>query len=114
MRPASTLSPDTLRNDPYIRTISELAAQVGPIYLVGGYLRDRLLGRDPIRRIDLDLVVWGEPEPFGRTVAGVLGATLFHLDQETVRALARRNGTLIRIDISRPKGETIEADLGRT
>ena len=111
MRPASTLSPDTLRNDPYIRTISELAAQVGPIYLVGGYLRDRLLGRDPIRRIDLDLVVWGEPEPFGRTVAGVLGATLFHLDQETVRALAHRNGTLIRIDISRPKGETIEADL---
>ena len=111
MRPASTLFLDTLRNDLYIRTLSELAAQSGPMYLVGGYVRDRLLGRDPTRRIDLDLVIWREPELFGRAVAGVFGATLVHLDQETVRALARREGWLLRIDISRPKGETIEADL---
>jgi putative nucleotidyltransferase with HDIG domain len=111
MRTASTLSPDVLRNDFYIRSISGLTAQVGPIYLVGGYLRDRLLKRDPTRRIDLDLVVWGEPESFGRAVAGALGATLIPLDRESARALVRRDGTLVRIDISRPKGETIEADL---
>ena len=111
MRPGLTLRPDTLWNDPYLGAISELGAQVGPLYLVGGYLRDRLLGRGPTRRVDLDLVIWGEPEPFGRTVAGLFGATLIQLDQETVRALACREGIPVRIDISRPKGESIEADL---
>jgi tRNA nucleotidyltransferase/poly(A) polymerase len=111
MRPASTPTAHTLWNDLYIQTISPLAAQAGPLYLVGGYLRDHLLGRGPTGRVDLDLVVWGELESFGRAVAGILGATLIHLDRESARAFVRRNGTVIRIDMSRPKGKTIEADL---
>ncbi|HEY3176426.1 MAG TPA: HD domain-containing protein [Candidatus Polarisedimenticolia bacterium] len=37
------------------------AASHATVYIVGGYLRDRLLGREPV---DLDLLVEGPPAPF--------------------------------------------------
>lgn len=113
MRSAPFLAPEALQRDPYIRTVAEAAASggMGPLYLVGGYLRDLLLGRAPGKRIDLDLVVWGEVEAFGRAVAQAFDATLLPVDRETVRVLSRRGGVLVRIDIGGPKGDTIEANL---
>ena len=113
MKSGFSHAPDKLRRDPYIRAVGEAAAHAGagPLYLVGGYLRDLLLGRTGARRIDLDVVIWGEPEVFGRAVARTLDGTLISLDPETVRILGRPGGMLVRIDISRPKGETIEVDL---
>ena len=113
MRPTPLHSPEELRSDPYIRAISELAARTGtgPLYLVGGYLRDRLLSLASTRQIDLDLVMWGELAPFGRALAEALHGTLVPLDPETIRVFARPDATVVRIDISRPKGKTIEADL---
>jgi putative nucleotidyltransferase with HDIG domain len=113
MRPGSLLGPDELRRDPYIRAAEEAAAAggFGPLYLVGGYLRDLLLGRTSAARIDLDLVIWGEPQAFGRAVAKTFDGTLLPIDLETVRVLGRRAGTLVRVDIARPKGGTIELDL---
>lgn len=102
-----------LRREPYLLAIEAVAAsdRTGPLYLVGGYLRDLLLGRSRARRADLDLVVWGEPERFGRNLVDSLEGSLIRLDQETVRAIIRSAGGIIQIDISRPKGETIEDDL---
>ncbi|HWQ68615.1 MAG TPA: hypothetical protein VN494_01445, partial [Patescibacteria group bacterium] len=104
---------DTLRGEPFLRTLAAVAASngTGPLYLVGGYLRDLLLGRRRARRADLDLVVWGEPERFGRDLVDSLEGSLVRLDQETVRAIIRSAGAVVQIDINRPKGETIEDDL---
>ncbi|CBE67766.1 MAG: HD domain-containing protein [Candidatus Methylomirabilis oxygeniifera] len=108
-----SFGPDTLHREPYLRAIVAVAAsnRTGPLYLVGGYLRDLLLGRSRVRRADLDLVVWGEPERFGRNLVDSLEGSLVRLDQETVRTIIRSAGAIVQIDISRPKGETIEADL---
>ncbi|MGH7430061.1 MAG: HD domain-containing protein, partial [Candidatus Methylomirabilaceae bacterium] len=102
-----------LGRDPAIRAIRALAARtaIGPVYLVGGYLRDHLLGRVPVKQIDLDLVVWGEPALFARAIADSLGGTIVPFDPESIRVFPRSEGGPARIDISRPKGETIEADL---
>lgn len=104
---------EELRGDPYLLALSELAARpgAGPLYLVGGYLRDRLLSRAPRSKIELDLVMWGEAAPFARELAETHDGTLVPLDRDTIRLLTRLAGTLVQIDISRPKGETIEADL---
>jgi len=84
---------------------------MGPLYVVGGYLRDLLLGRPHGKRIDLDLVIWGGVEAFGRAAARALDGTLLPIDQESVRVFGRRRGVPLRVDISGPKGDTIEADL---
>lgn len=121
MKPASFCGADELRRDPYLRAVEAVAAagRVGPLYLVGGYLRDLLLGRIRTRRIDLDLVIWGKPEQFGRDLIAALKGSLIRLEPETIRAIIRSpigvedrsEGMIVQIDISRPKGETIEADL---
>jgi putative nucleotidyltransferase with HDIG domain len=104
---------DKLRRNPYLQAIEAVAASgsAGPLYLVGGYLRDFLLGRSGTRSIDLDLVIWGQPELFGRHLVTAMRGRLIRLEPETVRVIAQVTGVLIQIDISRPKGTTIEDDL---
>ena len=113
MKPTPFLGVDELERDPYLRAMKAVAAsgEAGPLYLVGGYLRDLLHGRGRTRRADLDVVIWGEPERFGRGLIGILQGSLVRLDPETVRAIIRSAGVIVQIDISRPKGETIEDDL---
>lgn len=104
---------NTLGRDPCLRAMEAVAAasRTGPLYLVGGYLRDLLLGRSRARRADLDVVIWGEPEQFGRDLGGTLKGSVVRLDPETVRVIIRSTEGIAQIDISRPKGETIEDDL---
>ena len=113
MSVGSVLDLEDLWRDPQIRAVGDaaLSGGMGPLYLVGGYLRDHLLGRGGSPRKDIDLVIWGELEGFGRAVASALDGTLVRLDPETVRAIARHNGAIVQIDISRTKGATVEADL---
>lgn len=121
MKSASFFGLDELERDPYLRAVEAVAAasRVGPLYLVGGYLRDLLIGsfdvaqnrRGRARRIDLDLVIWGKPELFGRDLVTALQGSLIRLEPETVRAIVRSVGMIVQIDISRSKGETIEDDL---
>ncbi len=129
MKSASCFGLDELERDTYLRAVEAVAAasRVGPLYLVGGYLRDLLLGsfdvaqdrRGRARRIDLDLVIWGKPELFGRDLATALQGSLIRLEPETVRVIIRSPigvedrsvGMIVQIDISRSKGETIEDDL---
>ncbi|VUZ86504.1 Multifunctional CCA protein [Candidatus Methylomirabilis lanthanidiphila] len=104
---------DTLRRNPRLRAMEVVAesGKTGPLYVVGGYLRDLLLGRIRARRADLDVVIWGEPERFGRDLVTAVKGSLVRLDPETVRVITQSAEGIVQIDISRPKGETIEDDL---
>ncbi len=92
-----------------LRIIKELAPES---YLVGGAVRDYLMGRP--RRADLDVAVKGNGLEIARSVADKAGpgATVVPLDSKrlTGRVVLRSNG-IITIDVSALKGETICDDL---
>jgi poly(A) polymerase len=81
------------------------------IYIVGGWLRDRLLGR-PNR--DLDIVMQGDPQPYARAVAKALKGTFVKLDEvnRIYRVVLKNRPELDYIDLARLKGATIREDLG--
>ncbi len=81
------------------------------IYVVGGAVRDHLLGR-PIH--DLDFALPGDGIPVGRAVAKYLGADYFPLDDErgTARViLTRADGTRLSLDFAALRGPDLESDL---
>lgn len=87
------------------------AALVGrPAWLVGGAVRDRVLGRSVT---DLDLVVDGDPEQAARALAGAAGrAACFALSEDfgAWRVVARDKAW--QVDVERLRGGSLEADLG--
>ncbi len=78
-------------------------------WAVGGAVRDALLGR-PV--VDLDLVVAGDERDAARRIAAEAGGPAFELSSEfgTWRALAGDRSW--HVDVSRLRGDSIEADLG--
>jgi len=78
-------------------------------WLVGGSVRDGLLGR-PVT--DVDLAVAGDPERAARAIADEVGGPAFALSEAfgAWRVIDRRGGRLF--DVSPLQGDTIEADLG--
>ncbi len=82
-------------------------------YLVGGSLRDLLLGQRPQ---DLDLAVRGDPEPVARALAGDLKGRCIPLNLEKgVKRVILRKKPYSRciIDIAPLHGEDIADDLAR-
>ncbi|HEY5044298.1 MAG TPA: HDIG domain-containing metalloprotein [Solirubrobacteraceae bacterium] len=80
-----------------------------PAWLVGGAVRDRMLGR-PL--IDLDLVVDGDPEQAARALARAAGrAACFALSEDfgAWRVVAR--GQAWQADVERLRGGSLRADL---
>jgi poly(A) polymerase len=80
-----------------------------PAWLVGGAVRDELLGRDTA---DIDVVVAGDPAQAARAVARAGGrAACFALSQHfgSWRVVARDRSW--QVDVEPLRGETIEADL---
>jgi tRNA nucleotidyltransferase/poly(A) polymerase len=79
-------------------------------WLVGGVVRDALLGR-PL--VDVDIAVAGDPEPAARIAAQALGGPRFRLSEEfgAWRALDRDRS--LACDVSQLQGATIEEDLAR-
>jgi poly(A) polymerase len=77
-------------------------------WLVGGAVRDRLLGR---RTADLDVVLDGEPRAAARALAGVARAAAFALSEEYGgwRVVARDGAW--QVDIERLRGASLEEDL---
>ena len=77
-------------------------------WLVGGALRDRLLGR-PV--LDVDLVVDGDPEAAARTLARAAGGPVFELsaDYGAWRVLAADRSW--QADVSAMRGGSLAADL---
>jgi poly(A) polymerase len=109
-------TPDVLTiSDHSQREIIEAAAGVAaslkvPVAIVGGFIRDILLGR-PVR--DLDLAVEGDPKKFAEALAGELNATMFVLHHEAgMYRLTLRGRAFDQIDIGGVTG-TLNDDLMR-
>ena len=100
-----------LPQEPHLREVCRaLQSRPEPIYLVGGYVRDHLMGR---ASHDLDFAVQGNAIRLAREVADALGASFIPLDQEhdTGRALFQRGGQVDYVDFARVRGQDILEDL---
>jgi len=77
-------------------------------YLVGGYIRDLILEREP-EKVDLDIVVPFNAIEIGKKIAENIGSKLIILDEkrEVVRIILNH----IYIDIANQVTTTIEGDL---
>lgn len=80
-------------------------------YIVGGYLRDQLLGRETR---DIDLLVPLNALPLGRQLADHLGGSFVPLDEErgVARIVLKVEGERYLVDLSQMRGD-LEADLAR-
>jgi len=102
---------------PLIQAVFDLAERHEiPLCLVGGTVRDLLLGRDTH---DLDYAVDGDGLAIARRVANALGGAYVPLDRErrTGRVVLRRQGApgghaADALDFASFRGPTLEADLG--
>jgi poly(A) polymerase len=99
---------DRLAAEPLVRTVRD--ALDGEAWIVGGAVRDVLLGR-PVR--DLDLVVRAEPEQAARTVARVVGGPVFALSEAFGAWRVMDRTRTWTCDITAMHGEGIDADLAR-
>ncbi|MSP78848.1 MAG: HD domain-containing protein [Dehalococcoidia bacterium] len=79
-------------------------------YLVGGFVRDALLGR---ASQDVDVCVDRNATDLAREFADVLGGAFVVLDAErdVARAVLERPGGHVHVDFARVRGGGIEADL---
>lgn len=93
-------------SNPLIRRIRGLLPP--GTYLVGGCIRDMLLGREPL---DFDLVSYAPIEDVADLVASRIDSRPFWMDEKrgVLRIVRKPSGG--SIDISRPKGAVIEEDL---
>jgi poly(A) polymerase len=76
-------------------------------YLVGGSVRDLLLGKDPL---DYDILTFGNVWDKAVSLAACFGSKPFWMDEE--RGIARtvsKEG--ITVDVCAPKGKTLDEDL---
>lgn len=96
-----------------MQKIFDLIAQNAPTnaYIVGGWLRDRLLKR---ANRDLDIITPEDPLPLAKTIAKKLSASLVKLDTENkiYRVVLKAHPDLDYIDFAKFKGPTLEKDLG--
>ncbi|MGI8845280.1 MAG: CCA tRNA nucleotidyltransferase, partial [Thermoleophilaceae bacterium] len=81
-----------------------------PAWLVGGVVRDALLGR---RLADVDLAVDGDPRRAAKQVARALGGPAFQLSEAFGSWRALSGDRAFSCDVSALQGESIEADLAR-
>jgi tRNA nucleotidyltransferase/poly(A) polymerase len=92
-----------------IDELSTIFPKIRGAYLVGGSIRDHLLGKAPV---DYDLVVSENPGEYGRRIASTMPGHLVELGkpgQTIVRVVSRK----ISVDISAIEGKTIAEDLQR-
>jgi poly(A) polymerase len=81
----------------------------GPVWIVGGAIRDALLGR-PVADVDL-AVEGGDEETAARAIARVAGGSAFRLSEEhaTWRAVAPTDGW--HVDVASLRADSLEDDL---
>lgn len=100
----------TLEMPPAIRDLLRPLAG-SDAYLVGGFVRDLLLGRD---LTDIDLAVAGDAPACARSLADALGGHYVLLDDERGMArVALDNAPVQYIDVAARRGPDISADLAR-
>ena len=97
--------------DEILAVVSNTAAFGQPVYLVGGAVRDRILGR---ALHDLDFVTQGNTRQLARQVADHLGAAFYPLDEErgTYRVTSdETTGEAMMLDFASLRGQDLLADL---
>jgi poly(A) polymerase len=93
-----------------VRVVGEaLGDDVGSVWVVGGAVRDAILGR-PIT--DVDLVTAGEPASVARAVASAAGGPAFPLSEEFGAWRVIANAGFV-CDVSPLQGASVEEDLGK-
>ncbi|MDP3723724.1 MAG: HD domain-containing protein [Candidatus Omnitrophota bacterium] len=100
---------DTLR-----RVQAFARARQVPCYLVGGLLRDQLLGRSPTY-LNVDLAVPRGAVAMSRALAEWMGGAFVPLDETvgSARVVVKIEGARLELDLSEFRGATLEEDLRR-
>jgi putative nucleotidyltransferase with HDIG domain len=93
-----------------LAAIAELAPRHGQAWLVGGAVRDSLLGRETP---DFDLAVAGDARGLARELGRVAGGHAFLLSDEFGAWRVRGRNQDWQVDLTPLMGETLEQDLGR-
>lgn len=93
--------------------IARAALSDVPAWLVGGAVRDRLLGRAEAGSPDLDLAVGGDVEAAARTLARAARAAVFPLSEDFGAWRVVGRGGAWQADLSPLLGDTIEQDLAQ-
>ena len=109
----TTLSKDWLHRypSPLLEGLAREAARCrGRLYLSGGTVRDRLLGREAN---DLDITVPTDGSACAKRLAATLGGTYVDLDAESDVARVVWQGLDIDFSSFREDTDSIEADLGK-
>jgi poly(A) polymerase len=102
------MTPQTLE---YLSQLVTLTSQ--PIYLVGGSVRDLLIGIHDIK--DIDILIPTGSESVARHFADAVGGSFFFLDEERkiTRVVKQSDGGTIQFDFTNFEGPDLAADLGR-
>ena len=97
---------------PFAALIHAIALEVQPAWVVGGAVRDLLLGRNAAT-VDIDLVVAHSAIPIARRVADRLGWAFYALDEgrDVARLVFSAGPEPLVCDISSTRGGSIAADL---
>ena len=95
----------------YLSQLLTLTPQT--IYLVGGSVRDLLLGHQNIH--DIDLLLPHDAETVARTFADRISGSFFFLDEERkiARVIKQAKGDVLQFDFTNFEGSDLPADLGR-
>lgn len=103
---------EKILKDPTLSALSILAKEkMVPFFLVGGYIRDLLLGA---RRLDYDFTLPKEASSFIQTIEEALLIRFFKVGKEEMGATTYRiMKKEVSIDITPFQGQTIEEDLQR-
>ena len=108
----AAVRPEQEAIDPELRRLLAAVREAAPdAYLVGGGVRDVLLGRRPV---DLDFVLAGDVGAAAEAIAETLAGSAFPLDAERgqLRVVLPEPAAVREIDLSRLE-DGIEADLAR-
>ncbi len=99
-----------LRLQPTVQTVSRIAQDTGlPVYLVGGAVRDGLLGSG--RAHDFDFALCGGFDELVASFARAQRGKVIPWDIDQQRVVFRRGGTRLTADFSRMRSPDIIADL---
>jgi putative nucleotidyltransferase with HDIG domain len=93
-----------------LAALAQIAARHGGAWLVGGAVRDRLLGRETS---DFDLAVPGDVRAFAQELGRVGDAHAFLLSEEFGAWRVRARDQSWQVDLTPLMGETLEQDLRR-
>ncbi len=97
------------RRHPVVARLAAVCAPFGPAWLVGGAVRDAVLGGLD-RVTDWDVAVPGDGRLAAEAVAGALGGSAFPLDED--RGGWRVAAAGCTVDVTPLRAPSIEADLG--